>query len=121
MLGAYAVRGILRARRWLFDVTRWARSPRGRWSALRALLVSSSGAVARERRGQIGLEVVDVLEPDMEPEHVARCRPISPRCGSFGMDRQAKALIAAPGPAHAEQLEAIDHRRQRGARLRAPG
>ena len=48
-----------------------------------ALPARSSGAVARQRRSQVGLEVVDALEPDMEPQHRPGLGPIASRCGSF--------------------------------------
>ena len=101
LLGAYAVRLFFARRGWMF-----AQQPDGRicmrpMSSLQRYLALKRRGSARARRCQVGLDVVDVLEPDMEAQHRAGLVPFHRRADLSGRDRQAEALVAAPRPAHA--------------------
>ena len=61
--------------------SRSGRLRRYRGSSRSGIVPDVSRAVALEARLHVGLEVVDVLEPDMDAEQVALRRSTRPRCG----------------------------------------
>ena len=64
----------------------------------------------REARGQVGDQVVRVLEPDGKPQARPARVPRRGRLHALRIDRDDEALEAAPAPAHAEEAHAIEHR-----------
>ena len=64
---------------------------------------------ARETCIEIGLEVVQILQPDMEPQGVAAGIPGRCRAVGRAVERNDEALETTPGIAHPEQLEAVEH------------
>src|SRR5262249_36612286 len=71
---------------------------------------SSSRVEPGKARVEIGLQILDVLETDMQ----AKCRSFRLPCGGgavvLWVERKDQALETAPGIAHTEQAEAIEHR-----------
>src|SRR4051794_4890475 len=68
-----------------------------------------------ETLGEIGLEILDVLQADMDAQDVL---VLGPRYGGpvvVGMSRDHQALVAAPARAHAEDVHAVEHGGQRVA------
>src|SRR5258708_14417385 len=62
-----------------------------------------------EALGEIRLQVLDVLQPDMDAQDVLA---VGPRHGGAivaGMGGDHQALVAAPRGAHAEDVHAVEH------------
>src|ERR1700677_1166880 len=72
----------------------------------------------RETPLEVGLEVLDILEPDAEAHRRPPGRKA--RCGAAGLAVEGKgeAFVTAPGIAESEQLKAIEERRDSGLRRR---
>ncbi len=63
------------------------------------------GVVGLQRRKtalEIGLEVVDILQADVEPQRRAAGGPFGRGAIFIAVERDDEALEAAPGKAHAE-------------------
>src|SRR3954469_17036669 len=74
-------------------------------------------AKAGEAGVEVGLEVVEVLEPDVQSQRWTGRLPLGRGPIARTIERNDQALEAAPGKAHPEQLEPVEHGRER--RLRA--
>src|SRR5262245_13215452 len=57
---------------------------------------------------EIGDQVVDIFEPDVEPHCRATRRPAGGGAQVRAVERDDEALVAAPGCADAEQRERVD-------------
>src|SRR5580704_6906665 len=66
-----------------------------------------------EALGEVGLQILDVLEADMDAQQVLAVRPRHGGAVLVGMGRDHQAFVAAPARAHAEDVHAVQHRRQR--------
>src|SRR5260370_25953265 len=57
---------------------------------------------------KVGLEIVDILEPDVEPQGRSARRPFGRRTIGGAVKRNHKALQTAPSIAHAQQLHGLE-------------
>src|SRR5918995_3846987 len=67
----------------------------------------------REPRLEVALQILDILEPDMQPQRRACRAPFGGGAERGAVEGGDEALVAAPGGADAEELEVIDHGRDR--------
>src|SRR5215218_355251 len=64
----------------------------------------------RKAAFEIGLEIVDVLKPDMQPQGRTARRPFGRGTVTVAVERDHKALKAAPRKTHAEQFYRVEQR-----------
>src|SRR3981081_4263341 len=57
---------------------------------------------------EIGLQILDILQPDVEPQRRTARRPVGGRAVGRAVEGNGEALKTAPGITHAEQLECIE-------------
>src|SRR5665213_1228780 len=57
---------------------------------------------------EVGLEIPDILEPDVEPQRRPARRPFGGGAVAVAIEGNHKALEAAPGIAHAKKLDGVE-------------
>src|SRR6266446_8615144 len=66
------------------------------------------GLQRRKSAIEIGLEVIDILQPDMKPQRRPAGRPFRRRAVGIAVEGNDEAFETAPRKAHAEQFDGIE-------------